>query len=568
MRNDSINNPQELPSVKQVCLRQDRRSAVALLFAILAVPIFGLVGLAIDYGLWNQTYASLSLAASGAALNAVKTTAAAELTNDPNYITEGQNAGAQWFVSQVGLSANAARLNIAASQVQVAITTGVQVSAQVTYTSTANAGFVTPIFGQLFGIKVYPLSVTAAAAISTAPYLDVEILLDNSPSMEIGATPNDIAYIMGLSTCSPYGGSWPSSGSPWPPAGQPYAAYGYAGYNSEAAELNAPFGTGTGGYTGVPGSSTLTSANTNGGPSCGTTPPTNAGPPCAFACHFDTSKPAGTGVDFFAAARSTINQGNPRCYGTATPGNCQITLRFDLVKSAVNDVISTMQQDDLPISNLRVGIFSFADSVVQIYPSPTNCGTPGSEACQASDDWSDAASLVGSYPTAPGQPEQGIQPVPVTATANNTGDTDFQTVMTTLYQDYLTTNSGSGTSKDNPAKVLFLVTDGVADSSDTGSRTYGAFDPSLCNYYKNTLGYQIYVVYTPYYALMNNFYLKYITSYAEPLATSPVATNLAACTSNPSTDFVVADPNNPNSINAALQQFLSLALNSAARFTQ
>jgi hypothetical protein len=176
--------------------------------------------------------------------------------------------------------------------------------------------------------------------------------------------------------------------------------------------------------------------------------------------------------------------------------------------------------------------------------------------------------LVGSYPTAPDQPEQGIQPVPVTAQANGTGDTDFQTVMTTLYQEYLTTKAGPGTSKDAPAKVLFLVTDGVADSSDTGARTYGAFDPSLCNYYKNTLGYQIYVVYTPYYSLMNNFYLTHIMSYTEPLATSSVATDLAACTSNPATDFVVADPNDQNSINAALQQFLALALNSAARFTE
>jgi Flp pilus assembly protein TadG len=564
MRNNSIDIPQGSIPMPTVSLKQDRRSAVALLFAILAVPIIGLVGLAIDYGLWNQTYASLSLAASGAALNAVKTTAAAELTNDPNAVAEGQAAGAQWFVSQVGSSANAARLNISASQVDVKIKTGVQVTAKVKYASTHGAGYVTPIFGQLFGISEYPLSVTAAAAIGTAPYLDVEILLDNSPSMEIGATPNDIAYVMGLSTCSPYGGTWPQSGTYV--SGQPYSVYDYSGYNSEAAELNAPFGVGTGGYTGVPGSATLVPANTNGGPACG--PTASAGPPCAFACHFDTDHPAGMGVDFFTAARTTINQSNPRCYSTKLPANCQITLRFDLVKAAVNDVVSTMQQDDLPINNLRVGIFSFADSVLQIYPSPNNCGTPGSEACQADDNWSDAASLVGSYPTAPGQPEQGIQPVPVTAKANGTGDTDFQTVMTTLYQQYLTTPSGPGTSKDAPAKVLFLVTDGVADSNDTGSRTYGAFDPSLCNYYKNTLGYQIYVVYTPYYSLMNNFYLTNIMGYTEPLATSPVATNLAACTTNASTDFVVADPNNPNSINAALQQFLALALNSAARFTQ
>jgi Flp pilus assembly protein TadG len=559
MRNDSIDDKQRL-AVPPFGLRGDRRSAVALMFAILAVPIFGLIGLAIDFGLWNQTYASLALAASGAALNAVKATAAAELVNDPNAVPEGQTAGAQWFVSQVGLSANAARLNVTASQVQVAITTGVQVTAQVTYASTVNAGFVSPIFGRLFGMTEYPLTVTAAAAIGTAPYLDVEILLDNSPSMEIGATPNDIATMQALTTCSTSAAV----------SGQSYSVYQCSGYDPESPELGCPI-TGGPNYTGIPNLNTLP-LPVDGAPSpacpANSAPTTNAGPPCAFACHFDVSKAAGTGNDFFANARSTINPSYPYCYATTSPGNCQVTLRFDLVKSAVNAVISAMQQDDLPINNLNVGIFSFADAVMQIYPAQNNCGAQGSEACQAGDSWSDAAGLVGSYPTLPDQPERGIQPVPVTPAANGTGDTDYQTVMTTLYQEYLTTKSGPGTSKDAPAKVLFMVTDGVADSSDTGSRTYGAFDPTLCNYYKNTLGYKIYVVYTPYYSLMNNFYITNIKGFTEPLATSEVAANLAACTSNPSTDFVVADPSDPNSINAALQQFLALALNSAARFTQ
>ncbi len=556
-------------------LRHDRESAVALLFAIMAIPIIGLVGLAIDYGMWNQTYASLSLAASGAALNAVKTAAAAALINDPNAVTLGQAAGQQWFVSQVGLGANAAHLNLlnlSPADLQVTVTTGVTTTATVTYNSNRTGGYVSPIFGHLFGATQYPLYVTATAAIGTAPYLDVEILLDDSPSMQIGATPNDIAYLMALTTCQAPGAAIPK-GATSNLSGQEYSAYYYAsGYNAEAAELSAPFGSGDGGIVGI-------GAPLPGGmieyqpypcPQAAT-PGATAGPPCAFACHFDNSRPAGQGKDFFEAARATIVAGQQPCAATSSPQNCNIMLRFDLVKSAVNQVIATMQTDDLPIANLKVGVFSFSDAVTQAYPVPgmANCGTPGSEACQAGDDWATAQQLVGTYPTGAGQPEPGIQPA-YTPPSGNTGYTDFPNVMTTLYQQYLTTKSGDGTSAASPAKVLFLVTDGVGDYVQGGTRIYPPFDPSLCDYYKNSLGYQVYVVYTPYYSLMNNFYLLQspIASLTYPLLTSTVATNLRACTSNPNTDFVVANPNDYQSISAALQRFLQLALMSAARFTQ
>jgi hypothetical protein len=227
-----------------------------------------------------------------------------------------------------------------------------------------------------------------------------------------------------------------------------------------------------------------------------------------------------------------------------------------------------MQTDDLPIDNLKVGIFSFGQDVTQVYPA-TGCGAPGSEACQAGDDWGTASNLVGSYPTKANEPEPGIQPI----VSYNFGQTDFNTVMTNLANQYLTTPSGSGTQPDSPAKVLFLVTDGMGDVGTGGARAYGPLLTSLCDTFKKSpqnggLGYTIYVVYTPYYSLMNSFYITNIAQYTEPVDTSPVAANLAACSSDPTNDFVITNPNDPYAITKALQRFLTIALNSAARFTQ
>lgn len=571
-------------------IRKDRRSAVALLFAILAIPITGLVGLAIDFGYWNQTYASLSLAASGAAMNAVKIAAAETLSKDPNAKADGVAAGKQWFVSQVGPAANYAHLIVTNGAVEVNIPPNnqppppaSQITAQVVYTGTLGS-----VFGNLFSVFNYPLRVSATATQGLAPYLDVEILLDNSPSMEIGATPNDIAYMMALTTCQAPGAAvipGPNGTTNlYNPSGQDYSyGYQYTNYTQEVPELSAPFGTVNGELLGIapplPTKGMLSSAPNQIAPySClpgQSVPPgspipqaATAGPPCAFACHFDKTNPPGKGQDFFAAARSTVLQNEQYCYQAALPQKCQISLRFDLVKSAVNQVITTMQGDDLPIQNLKVGIFSFANDVNQAYPA--NCEPAGSEACQAGDDWATAQQRVGAYPTQANQAEPGIQPQYTSPDGeNDPGYTNFPNVMTSLYQQYLTTKSGDGTSAAAPTKVLFMVTDGVGDySQGAGGRIYPAFDPALCDYYKNTLGYQVYVVYTPYYSLMNTFYLTNIMQIAEPLATSQVATNLQACTSNPSTNFVVADPNNPKSIADALQNFLQLAITSGARFTQ
>ena len=367
--------------------------------------------------------------------------------------------------------------------------------------------------------------------------------------MEIGALNSDIVHLQEITPCT------------IAQAGQnaPGAFYGKSG-NLAAQSYNAYATSGYDGTIPVPAQApdpplTYTSFPATGGgtgPSCqgalpvqadGTYPA--AGPPCAFACHWDTSKAAGAGNDFYALARSTI--------GSASP----IALRFDLVKAATNQVIAAMQADNIAsLNNLQLGIFTFADTLLRIYPVPA-CGT--SPMCESGNDWSSAIGLVGAPPLRANGPDTGIQPYG----GANGGNSDFDDTMASLAATYLTP-SGDGTNALSPRKVLFLVTDGLVDYTSAAGRTIGGVRAADCALFK-TMGYTVYVVYTPYYPVMNGYYISNVKGYAEPITTGTLAADLQACASDPVNDYVSAT--DQTGLNNALQKFLKSALTQPARFT-
>jgi Flp pilus assembly protein TadG len=538
-----------------------RRGAVSVLFAAGAIPMIGLVGLAIDYGVWNQTNATLSVAANVAALTAAKIAANEQVASvsDAQVIADGTAAGQEWFKSEVGgVTGKVGTEGVSSSTVNatVKVTTGTTVTANVAF-----AGYVPSVFGAIFGIGNYQIDGSATASVGFAPFLNVDILLDNSGSMEIGALDSDIQHLQAITPCYPalavnqYPNAMPPDTYQAPgafyngnnAAGQSYAEYNYDGFDSDGV-LTAPATTiqppqlyATFIENQQPACKNVLRAIPNSSPA--SYPP--AGPPCAFACHFDTSKPAGTGNDFYALARSTI--------GSAKP----ITLRFDLVKAATSQVVNAMQTDNIPgIDNLRVGIFTFADVLARVYPDAT-CGS--GIACEASNNWTSAVSDIGSPPTFANGPDTGIQPY----SGGNEGNSDFHDTMTQLSTAYLS-KSGDGTSATTPRKVLFLITDGLVDYSPGGNRTYGGVNSADCTLFKN-LGYTVYVVFTPYYPVMNGFYIGNIKQYAEPTATSTIAQAMQACSSDPTADYVSAS-DGPG-LNNALQKFLRAALRSPVKFT-
>jgi Flp pilus assembly protein TadG len=82
----------------------DRRGAVAVMFALCALPLVAMVGLAIDFSFYIQARSQLNLAVDAASMHAVRV-ASQDYGNGYTAAqaqAAGQTAGQQWFAAQLG----------------------------------------------------------------------------------------------------------------------------------------------------------------------------------------------------------------------------------------------------------------------------------------------------------------------------------------------------------------------------------------------------------------------------------------------------------------------------------
>lgn len=583
-----------------------RRGAVSVIFAIATIPILGFCGLAVDYGVWSEVNANLETAVNVAALNAVKIAANGYINHDSNYVAEGQAAGSAWFYA----IEKSMRPQTNGGTINIAITGNTSITATATYSGAS----IPRIIGKIFGTKAYFFNVQAAATINTASYLEVVMMLDNSSSMDIAATVSGINQLMTLSACDPTNAYYPSpalnTASPaenfWTNASlTPYdvyqTSYGGVTFNGSyvggvpnditlsppvadpillspfpAATANEyPTGTlvNTNNQTtftpepyqqtaNYPYHANATSWNTK--QSCkGVLPAVNGqyplpGPPCAFACHW-TNQPVQAPP---GATTADPRGGTNDLYGLARRNG--IPLRFDYVKQATQDTLQQMQKDNnTALNNLSVGIYTFNSTLTQVYPTNAEAGS----------DFVTAEAKVGTPPTLPATADTGIQPV-LGGLSGDNYDTAFPEEMTTLANQYVTP-AGDGTTAAAPRKALFLITDGFEDDPYAPRYPTPAarqpFETSYCQLFKN-MGYQVYVVYTPYYPVPHQTYLandwaQYVQSNS---ASNSIPGNLQACSSQSS------DPNgiyyvsalDQKSLSNALLAFLQQALKSPARYTE
>ena len=564
-----------LPARARCRFKASRRAAVAVLFATAVIPLIATVGLAVDYVMWNQINSSLKVAADTAALNAARIAGNAEVAGESQTqsLSEGTLAGQRWF-------------NAVASFQNATVTPTVSVTGTTTITATVTYSGTDPsLFGRiLYKLASYPISGQSVATVTVAPFLDVEVLMDDSSSMQQGASATDIENMDYWSACSgiiAWGNTSNDTANPLDTtngqngtqlASQTTYTYhplytlgsynqNYSGAVPYPIPINAPnAGTGPDSGYGITSFPTFQSATSNGGPICkgftfsqsqaSPNTPIRAGEPCAFACHTDTSgAPAGTGADLYGLARQTI--------GTQHP----VQLRFDIVKLATNDILQAMKSDDLAINNLSVGIFTFNDALQEIYPVPASTCPHGAPVGEACDNWATAIADVGLPPTTKGGADTGIQ-AEILVGNNAHSDTDFVSIMTDLQQNYLKTNSGDGTTAANARKVLFLITDGIDEKPSVGN--HSAFDYTQCTTFKN-MGYTIYVAYTPYTPYPDKWYESQVQSINEGTGAGTIAYNLQQCATDPTNGFIVAS--DQTTLNNALNTFLKSALNAPARFT-
>ncbi|MBR1180016.1 pilus assembly protein [Bradyrhizobium sp. KB893862 SZCCT0404] len=166
---------------------REKRGNVAVIFALCCVPLITVVGCAVDYSRATQVRSKLQAAADAASVGSVAKAspafiAAGSMTADgaiPAGVTDAKNI----------FNANIANLT---GYTLTAITpTVVKSGSAVTSTVTFSASINTMFLG-VIGRTTLNMSGTSTATATMPLYIDFYLLLDNSPSMGVGATPTDV----------------------------------------------------------------------------------------------------------------------------------------------------------------------------------------------------------------------------------------------------------------------------------------------------------------------------------------------------------------------------------------
>jgi Flp pilus assembly protein TadG len=237
---------------------------------------------------------------------------------------------------------------------------------------------------------------------------------------------------------------------------------------------------------------------------------------CAFACHQHTYNAQGqvTGDDLSDDYHVAKNASPP------------VTLRIDVLRQAVQQMATAAATTEITPNQFRMSAWEFSDTFTEISGLMTNL-TAFSNAisvldiayawntnCCAQTNFDQALKSMNNAIPAPGN---GLNPGPNSPIGGGVG---------------LPNNSPNG-----PQEFLFIVTDGVEDTTAPTSSTQGSYvagsnryigllNPSLCQTIKNK-GVVIGILYTPYLALpTNGAYSLYVAPVADQ-----IPTNLQSCAS-------------------------------------
>jgi Flp pilus assembly protein TadG len=180
-------------------LWRNRSGNVAVLFAFCALPLIGVVGLAIDYGYMLMVKSQLDTAADAAAIAGATAAnsyiAAYTGTGDPtsSAVAAAQaQATAQFNANKGGLPTGA--LTQGAPSISLSNST---------ITSTVSYSFSMPTFLMaVLGAPTMTVAGSSTATVTLPTYVNLFIILDNSESMGIGATAADQTIVNNATGCA------------------------------------------------------------------------------------------------------------------------------------------------------------------------------------------------------------------------------------------------------------------------------------------------------------------------------------------------------------------------------
>ncbi len=164
-------------------LARDRKANVAVIFALTIVPIIFLLGMTLDFTQALRKKEQLDAAADAAAIAAVRP---AMLMQSDTVASDTANAIFMSVANSLPGLASVPTPTITVTD------TGLQRTVSVSY----NAASLNNFPKVLLNTASWPISGTATSQAAAAPNLNFYLLMDDSPSMGIGATTTDISNLI------------------------------------------------------------------------------------------------------------------------------------------------------------------------------------------------------------------------------------------------------------------------------------------------------------------------------------------------------------------------------------
>jgi Flp pilus assembly protein TadG len=170
---------------------RDRRGNIAVIFALALLPVMTSVGCAVDYSRAAQIRSKLQAAADAASVGAIARKAPAFIAAGSmaadGPISVGVTDATNIFNGNV---ANQTGFTLTNVKPTVARNAGI-VTSKVEFTATVPTTFM-----GIIGTNTLTVVGSSTSTTSMPLYIDFHLLLDNSPSMGVGATPSDVATMV------------------------------------------------------------------------------------------------------------------------------------------------------------------------------------------------------------------------------------------------------------------------------------------------------------------------------------------------------------------------------------
>lgn len=180
-------NPRRLRSLPRA-----REGNVAMIFGLSLIPIIGLIGLGVDYGVAMTNKTKLDGAADAAAIAAVATAKAYIAANQgqANVTTNAIAAGISQATNIFNVNAGNVPFASFALQTPQLSRSGQTLTSAIVYTAT-----VKNTFGRIFRTPTTTLTNTVTASADLASYLDFYLMVDVSGSMGLPTSTSEMARL-------------------------------------------------------------------------------------------------------------------------------------------------------------------------------------------------------------------------------------------------------------------------------------------------------------------------------------------------------------------------------------